>query len=211
MAFIVAPSRATRGDDRESRLDVRDGPREISDGRRSSQFRWTVLPHSASFPRSFGDIFVDDDGESRVRVLVYVCVCVCEREGESEKEREKEDRRWKGRAVAEYLPVYIRSGSSHKITSFLRERLALGVQCQKPHVLRRRLCRRRRRRRRRLFFFARIRLSITAADSSRGRHCPGRRSQRLENRDQILRSRQPTSRTDDRSKSRIKSRDEFAG
>lgn len=35
--------------------------------------------------------------------------------------------------MAEYLPVYIRSESSPKITSFLRE--LRGVQCQKPHVL----------------------------------------------------------------------------
>lgn len=59
--------RTIRDDDQKSRPDVRQATNKISDGRRSSRFRWTVLRHSASFPRSFDDIFVDDDdGESRV-------------------------------------------------------------------------------------------------------------------------------------------------
>lgn len=95
-----------------------DESREISDSRRSSQFRWTVLRHSASFD----DIFVDDV-EPRVHVYhVYAYMReLYVSKGRREKEREKERERrgsGKGGAVAEYLSAYIRSESFHKITLF---------------------------------------------------------------------------------------------
>lgn len=72
----------------ESRRRSEKSPqRQTSHGRYQTvaevpSFRWTVLRHSASFPRSFGDIFVDDDDDGESRVRVRLCVSVGERKRE---------------------------------------------------------------------------------------------------------------------------------
>jgi len=45
------------------RRSIGAAAREIPDGRQSSQFRWTVPRHSATFPCPSGGIFVDDDDD----------------------------------------------------------------------------------------------------------------------------------------------------
>lgn len=70
--------------------------REISEDRRSSQFRWTVLRHSATFPCRVRRYFRRRRRRRATDMCVYyVCACTCVYMCTNSKERERESERAK--------------------------------------------------------------------------------------------------------------------